>query len=103
MVENDPPVENPCFECDLCGYASKSEVNFKIHKQIKTRLEQLILDSKKTIENVPDEEPVFTAEELATFGLDWKVFEELCGLSKDVDLIRWNSFDLLDLCTYSCI
>ena len=45
-------------------------------------LENLIFEAKKPIENVPDEELLFTAEELTTFGLDWEVFEELRELAQ---------------------
>ena len=44
--------ESPSFVCDLCEYVRSSEDNFKIHKQIESRLEHLVSESKKLLEGI---------------------------------------------------
>ena len=38
-------------------------------------LEQLVSDTKKILEDVPEDELLLTAEELTTFGLGWTEVE----------------------------
>ena len=48
------------------------------------KIEEIAEESKfeayKTLENIPEEELVFTALELCAFSLDWKELDELAEL-----------------------
>ena len=79
-LETNPEEVLESFKCQMCDYVSNLEANFHIHKQIESKLEQLRSESRKLLEGVEKEELVLTADELATFKLDWRDMDELGNL-----------------------
>lgn len=85
---NDETYEGPCdqnqFTYDKFGYGTNSRKNFNFHRSLEIRLEEIIHESEMMLKDVPVEELIFTAEELIIFGLDWKNFEEISELVKNI-------------------
>ena len=63
----------------LDDFSMKSEIlpPSEAPSTLPDKLEMIVKEALKIIEDVPDEEMIFTAEEIATFGLDWRLHEEM--------------------------
>ena len=53
------------------------------HKIMENYIEELKVEPKMILENVPEAEQIFTVEELTTLALDWKQFERFLEITKD--------------------
>ena len=75
------------MKCEKCGYKSREEKGFnahaEAHKKMDNYLEELKVEPKVILENVPEADQVFTVEEITTFGLDWNQFERILEIMKE--------------------
>ena len=74
------------MKCEKCGYNSREEKGFnsheEAHKKMENYLEELKVEPKEILENVPEADQVFTVEEITTFGLDWKQLERILAMKE---------------------
>ena len=79
--------EKQNLKCEKCDYEAKSEkladAHAEAHKKMEEFIEELNVESTKLLENVPEDELVFTVEEITTFGLEWKQMERILKIAKE--------------------
>ena len=46
-------------------------------------VEELNVESRMLLENVDEDELIFTVEEITTFGLDWKQMRRIIEIAKE--------------------
>ena len=50
---------------------------------MKMYIEELHVESRKILENVHEDDMVFTVEEITTFGLEWKQLEMILEITRE--------------------
>ena len=73
-------------KCDICSFSSKSESVLREHviethkeeiEKVQKKFEEQHHETAKLLEDVPENELIFTAEEICQFSVDWKILEEI--------------------------